>query len=53
MSSNDSSVCKHLLELVDMQGTMIEKQNELIAKLANENFEQENLISVLIKESSE
>lgn len=39
------SICEHLLEI-------IEKQNNLIAKLVNENFEQENLINELMKNCS-
>ncbi|MGB4018957.1 MAG: hypothetical protein WBK78_05615 [Syntrophomonadaceae bacterium] len=37
---------KTALELLDI----IDRQNELIAQLVNENFEQENLIDVLMKE---
>jgi len=43
-------VCEHLLEVVERQEDVIGKQNELIAKLVNENFEQENFINVLMKE---
>jgi hypothetical protein len=43
-------VCEHLLEVVQKQEETIVKQNELIAKLVNENFEQENFIAVLMKE---
>lgn len=37
---------KTALELLDI----IDRQNELIAQLVNENFEQENLINVLMKD---
>lgn len=47
------SICEHLLELIDKQGDTISKQNEIIAKLANETFEQENLINVLMREHGE
>ena len=37
---------KTALELLDI----IDRQNTLIAQLVNENFEQENLINVLMKD---
>lgn len=37
-----------LMELIDLQEQMINKQNELIVKLVNENAEQENMINVLM-----
>ncbi len=46
-------VCEHLLELVEKQEKVITKQNELLAKLVNENFEQENFIAVLMREHIE
>lgn len=52
-NSNDSSICAHLLELIDKQEGTIVKQNEIIAKLTNESFEQENLISVLMRECAD
>lgn len=52
MKDSEFRVCEHLLELVKKQEEVIEKQNELISKLANENFEQENLINVLMKDYS-
>lgn len=39
-----------LVELINLQETMIMKQNELITKLVNENAEQENMINVLMKQ---
>jgi len=49
LSSNDSSICLHLLEIIDTQEIMIEKQSGLIAKLVNETFEKENLITELMR----
>lgn len=37
------------LELLEI----IERQNELVAKLISENFEQENIINALMQEQSE
>jgi len=42
--------CKELLELINQQTETIAKQNDIIAKLTNESFEQENLINVLMRE---
>ncbi len=39
-----------LLKIIQHQEESIAKQNELIAKLANENAEQENLINIMMKE---
>jgi hypothetical protein len=43
-------VCEHLLELIEKQERVIEKQNKMIAELINKNYEQENLIEVLMRE---
>lgn len=43
-------VCEHLLQVIEKQGEVIEKQNETIAELVNKNYEQENLIEVLMRE---
>ena len=51
MRDNDFRVCEHLLEVITKQEEVITRQNDLIAKLANENFEQENMINVLMQES--
>ena len=40
-----------LIEIVKLQEETIEKQNELLAKLVNENAEKENFISVLVNET--
>ena len=40
---------KTALELLDI----IDRQNTLITELVNENFEQENMINVLMQESIE
>lgn len=39
-----------LLEIIEKQAEMIDKQNEIIARLVNENAEQENLINELMRE---
>ena len=39
-----------LLEIIDQQERMIEKQNETIAKLVNENAEKENIINELMRD---
>lgn len=38
-----------LFEIITRQEETINEQNKLIAKLANENLEQENFINVLMK----
>lgn len=40
----------NLLELIDEQQRIIEKQNETIARLVNETVEQESIINSLIME---
>lgn len=40
-----------LIEIVKLQEETIEKQNELLAKLVNENAEKENFINVLVNET--
>jgi len=49
MSSN-IEVYTELLELINKQEETIHKQNEMIAKLVNENLEKENIINVLMSE---
>jgi hypothetical protein len=44
-------VCVHLLELIEKQEEIIEKQNKTIAELVNENYEQENMIKVLMRDT--
>lgn len=39
-----------LLEIIDEQEKLIVKQNDIIAKLTNENAEQENMINELMKQ---
>lgn len=39
-----------LLEIIEKQEEMISKQRETIAKLVNENMEQENMINVLMQQ---
>ena len=38
-----------LLEIIEKQKEMIDKQNELISELVNQNAEQENMINELMK----
>lgn len=45
---NKSKLYYDLLEIIEAQDEMIVKQNNLIAKLTNENVEQENMINVLM-----
>lgn len=40
-----------LLEILENKEEIIKKQNNLIAKLVNENLEQDNMINVLINET--
>lgn len=46
-------LCYDLLEIIEMQQDTINKQNDLIAKLTNENAEKENMINVLMNEFSD
>ena len=39
-----------LLEIIEKQKQMIDKQDKLIAELVNQNAEQENMINELMKE---
>lgn len=39
-----------LLDIIEKQKEMIDKQNELIVELVNQNAEQENMINELMKE---
>lgn len=48
--TNKSETCIELLELIDQQEQMIAKQDDIIARLVNENVEQENMINILMQE---
>ena len=48
--SSKTKICCELLDIIDKQGKMIKKQNELIAELTNENLEKENMINELMQE---
>lgn len=50
--SNKTKICCELLDIIDKQGKMIKKQNELIAELTNENLEKENMINELMQEQA-
>lgn len=39
-----------LLEIIEKQEEMIKKQNEVIARLTNENLEKENMINELMQQ---
>ena len=43
-------LCYDLMEIIEKQDEMIRKQNELIAKLTNENMEKENMINELMQQ---
>lgn len=47
---NNYKLYHELLEIIEGQNLVIERQNELIANLVNENLEKENYINVLAKE---
>ncbi len=46
----ESKLYYDLLEIIEKQEEMISKQRETIAKLVNENMEQENMINVLMQQ---
>lgn len=48
--SRKTKICCELLDIIDKQEEMIKKQNELIAKLVNENAEKENMINELLQQ---
>lgn len=48
--SQQRDVKYDLLETIHLQEEIINKQNQIIAKLVNENIEKENLINEMIKE---
>lgn len=48
--ASKTEVVAELLEIIDQQDKVIEQQKGLIAKLTNENLEQENMINVLMQE---
>ena len=47
---NKTKLYYDLLEIIEKQEEMISKQRETIAKLVNENIEQENMINKLIQQ---
>ena len=47
---NKTKLYYGLLEIIDKQKETIEKQNELIAKLTNENLEKENMVNELLQQ---
>lgn len=48
----DIKLYTELLELLNNQGKIIAEQNEIISSLVNENAEKENMINVLMRDSS-
>ena len=53
METSTTLMAKSLLELIDKKEKVIIKQNETIAKLLNQNAEQENLINVMMQEHTD
>ena len=47
---NKTKLYYDLLEIIDKQEETIKKQNELIAKLTNENLEKENMVNELLQQ---
>ena len=47
---NNISYLFNLLDLLKKQEETIIKQNEMIAKLVNENLEKENMVNILTNE---
>ena len=50
MTKTNTKLCHDLLDIIDKQEEMIKKQNDMIAKLVNENMEKENMINELAKQ---
>lgn len=50
MTKTNTKLYHDLLDIIDKQEEVITKQNEIIAKLTNENVEKENMINVLMQE---
>jgi len=48
--SYDTKLYYDLLEIIESQDEMIHKQNDIIAKLTNENMEKENMINELMQQ---
>lgn len=42
-------LCHALFEIITKQEEVVNEQNKLIAKLTNENLEQENMINTLMQ----
>ncbi len=49
----DYKTSQELIQIIEEQGNLINKQLELIATLINENLEKENFICELTKEVSD
>lgn len=47
---NDIKLYTELIKLIGEQSRVINKQNEIITGLVNENLEKENMINVLMSE---
>ena len=50
---NSINTCMELLEIIKQQEDMIAKQYKIIARLANENAELENMLNALTDEYCE
>ncbi len=49
-ASENFKLCYELLEIIDTQGVVIDKQRELIVKLSTNNLEKENMINALLED---
>ena len=47
---NDIKLYTELIKLIGEQSRVINKQNEIITELVNDNLEKENMINVLMSE---
>lgn len=47
------SIATELLDTIQQQEAIIERQNKTIAKLVNENVEQENIINEMMRNALE
>lgn len=46
-----AETCLELLEIIEQQAEVIVKKDRAIRKLINENYEQENMINVLMRDT--
>lgn len=48
--SSKTKLYHDLLEIIDKQDEIIQKQKDIIASITNENLEKENMINVLMQQ---